>query len=146
MARSSASTCEGATRSAASGASSGAGGQAEIGAEIEEIVLDPRQRRLDRGERRLLGAAGVQPREADRAIGFVDVAHRREARVVLRPARPVAEPALALVSRARVDDVQPDHGGSVCELRRGPSSGRFAAAFSREREKGARPRPRSGRG
>ena len=83
--------------------------QAEVGAEIEQIVLDARQHRLDREIGRVARIAHREQREADGAIRFVDVAHRRDARVALRPPRAVAEPGLALVAGARVDDVQLDH-------------------------------------
>ncbi len=83
--------------------------QTEIGAQIEEIVLDARQHRLDREVGCVVRIAHRKQREADRAIRFVDVAHRRDARVVLRPPRAVPKPGFALVPGARVDDVQPDH-------------------------------------
>ena len=83
--------------------------QTEIGAEIEEIVLDSLQHRLDRDIGRLAPVADREERKPDRAIGLVDIAHRRDPRIVLRPPRPVPEPRLALVAGLRVDDVQLDH-------------------------------------
>src|SRR5208282_4586417 len=81
-----------------------------VGAEIEQVVLDARQRRLDRGNRRVGRGANRQPGKADRAVRLVHVAHCGDAGVALRPARAVAEAGLALVAGARVDDVQSNHG------------------------------------
>ena len=109
MACSSAFTCDGATRRTAPGCFVRLARKAEVGAEIEQIVLDARQHRLDREIGRVARMAHREQREADGAIRLVDVAHRCDARVALRPPRPVAKPRLALVAGARVDDVQLDH-------------------------------------
>ena len=82
---------------------------AEIGAEIEQIVLDARQHGLDCMVGGVARIAHRKQRETDSAIRFIDIAHRGNARVVLRSPRAVAEPGLALVPGARIDDVQLDH-------------------------------------
>ena len=110
--------------------------EAEIGAEIEQIVLDSRQHRLDREIGGVARIAHRKQRETDGAIRFVNVAHRCDARVALRPPRPVAEPRLALVPGARVDDVELDHAFPASAARRTsrpplPSSPRSAAQRSR---------------
>jgi hypothetical protein len=83
--------------------------KAEVGAEIEQIVLDSRQDGLDREVGCVARMAHRKQRETDRAIRLVNIAHRCDARVGLRSPRAVAEPGLALVAGARVYDVQLDH-------------------------------------
>jgi hypothetical protein len=83
--------------------------KAEIGAEIEQVVLDSLQHRLDRDIGRIAPGADRDERKPDRAIGLVDIAHRHNPRVALRPPRAIAEPRLALVACPRIDDVQLDH-------------------------------------
>ena len=63
--------------------------QTEIGAEIEKVVLDSLQHWLDRDIGRLAPVADREERKPDRAIGLVDIAHRGDPRIVLRPPRPV---------------------------------------------------------
>jgi len=67
-------------------------GNREVGAEVEELVLD----------------AVEAARPADERVELVHVAHRGHPRVELRDARPVAETRLALVPTARVDARQAD--------------------------------------
>jgi hypothetical protein len=82
---------------------------AEVGAEVEQIVLDSRQHRLDRE----IGCIACIPRrkhrEADGAIRLIDVAHGCDPCVALRTSGAIAEAGFALVPRARIDDVQLDH-------------------------------------
>ena len=61
-------------------------GRAEIGREVEQIVLDARQHRVDRGRIR-----GVQPRDADRGIDLVDDAVGGDAQVIFLALLAVAE-------------------------------------------------------
>ena len=56
-------------------------GRAEVGAEIEQVVLDARQHGVGLALR-------VQPGDADDAVGLVDGAVGGDAQVVLRDARP----------------------------------------------------------
>ena len=60
--------------------------KAEVGAEIEQIVLDSRQHGLDREIGRIARIAHRKQREADGAIRFIDVAHGCDARVALSAA------------------------------------------------------------
>ena len=77
-------------------------GRGQIGTQVEQFVLDRRQHRSCSfiGHR--------EPGDTDRRIGFVDVADRLRARVVLGNARPVGEAGVAAVPGARVDFVEPD--------------------------------------
>ena len=74
----------------------------EIGAEIEEVVLDARQHRVEFGRDR-------EPRQPDMGIGLVDGADRREAEVGFRPPLAGAERRGAGVAGAGVDLVEDDH-------------------------------------
>ena len=77
-------------------------GRAQIGAEIEQIVLDARQHRVGLG-------IGMEPRQADRGVGLVDRAERLDPQRLLRHAAAVAERGLSLVAAARVDAGELDH-------------------------------------
>ena len=79
----------------------GLAGRAQIGADVEQVVLDPRQRGVDIGRRR-------QPRQADRGIRLVDGAIGGDAGIVLGDARAVTQRGLATVAAARIDPGQPD--------------------------------------
>ena len=74
----------------------------EIGAEIEQIVLDARQHG---GER----ALGAKPRQTEHGIGLVHRAIGFDAEVVLGHAPAVDQRGLALVAAAGIDARQPDH-------------------------------------
>jgi hypothetical protein len=76
---------------------------AQIGAEIEQIILDARQRGID------LGRAGVQPRDPERRIGLVDRAVGLDPQIVLVDPAAVAQRGLAGIAAARVDAGQPHH-------------------------------------
>ena len=69
---------------------------AKIGADIEEIVLDA-------SERFVVAACGMQSRQADRGIGFIDFAIGSDAQVILRHTRAIAERSLSAVASARVN-------------------------------------------
>src|SRR5712691_1939727 len=76
--------------------------RAQIGAQIEQIVLDARQH--------LIGlAVGMKPRQSDSGIGFVDGAKGRDAQRLLGHAGAVAERSFARVAAARVDAGEPHH-------------------------------------
>jgi len=49
--------------------------------------------------------------DSDRAVRFVDVADRRDPRVVLADPAAVDQPGLAGIAGAGVDLVEPDQGG-----------------------------------
>src|SRR5574337_452322 len=84
--------------------------QAEIGAEVEEIVLGARKRGLDGGEGGIVRFRRMQTGEADGAVRLVHLADGDQARVRLRAAAAVAKPRLAGISLAGIDDVQANHG------------------------------------
>ena len=75
---------------------------AQVGAQVEEVVLRPRQDFIEL-------APAVQARQADGGVGFVDRAVGRDPRGVLGDARAVDERGLALVAAAGVDARQLDH-------------------------------------
>src|SRR5437660_335764 len=74
--------------------------RAEVGAEIEQIVLDARQHCIRIGIRR---RTHMQPRQTDRGIGLVDRAERLDPERLLWHARAVAERGLARVAAPCVD-------------------------------------------
>src|SRR5205807_208917 len=77
-------------------------GRAQIGAEVEQLVLDARQHCIGL-------ARAVQSGEADRRVGLVDGAEGFDPERLLRDPATVAERGLALVAAAGVDAGQPDH-------------------------------------
>jgi hypothetical protein len=82
---------------------------AEVGAEVEQIVLDSRQHRFDCEIGCIACIAHRKQREADGAIRFINVAHGCDARIALRTSGAIAKPGFALVPGARIDDVELDH-------------------------------------
>ena len=77
-------------------------GHGEVGADVEELVLDPRQRLAQT----LRHVAGED--DAERGVELVDGAERADPAVELGDAGAVAERGLAAVAAARVDPRQPD--------------------------------------
>src|SRR5258708_3936934 len=75
------------------------------GAEAEQSVLDARQHRIGIALR-------VEPREADRRIGFVDGAEGVDPQRLFRDPAAVAERGLARVAAARIDAGEADHRAS----------------------------------
>src|SRR5437764_4434728 len=80
-------------------------GRAEIGAEVEQVVLDARQHGVDL---RLL--PGVEARDAEAGVELVDGAVGGDAQVVLLAPLAGAERGGAVVAGARIDAVEDDHG------------------------------------
>src|SRR5215831_516499 len=80
-------------------------GRAEIGAEIEQVVLDARQHGVDR---RLV--PGVQARKAEAGVELVDGAVGGDAQVVLLAPLAGAERGGSVIAGARIDAVEDDHG------------------------------------
>ena len=76
---------------------------AEIGPQIEQIVLDALE------ERRPLDVRDDKEREAEDGVQLVDRAVRLDARRVLRDAPPVAERGRSLVPGLRVDPREQHH-------------------------------------
>src|SRR5262249_39846172 len=79
-------------------------GQAEIGLDVEQIVLDVRQHGVERAV-----VTGVEPREADHRVDLVQRAIDGDAQVVLLAPRATAERCGAVVTGTRVDPVENDH-------------------------------------
>jgi hypothetical protein len=64
---------------------------------------------LDRPHHRRLALVGdVESGDAQRAVGFIDIADRLRARMRLGDARTVGKAGVARVAGARVDSVEPD--------------------------------------
>ncbi len=82
-------------------------GGGEIGAEIEQFVLDA----AEHGPRRLV--PDRRQSGADRRIRLIDVADRGHARIGLGDARAVDKPGVAGVAGAGVDLVEPDQGRTL---------------------------------
>src|SRR5437868_13835703 len=78
----------------------------DVGAEVEQLVLNCPEHRA-----RLL-VVDVQQGDADRAIGFVDVADRVSERMFLGDPRPVREAHFATVAGPRVDLVELDQAAA----------------------------------
>ena len=86
---------------------------AEVGAEVEEVVLDVAQPR-----RVGLGEPVDGERDADLRVQLVDGAVGLDARIGLRDAAHVAEVGLAVVAQAGVDAGEVDGHGSDGSTRR----------------------------
>src|SRR5262249_17561095 len=103
------------------------------GAEMEEVVLDPRQHGIGL-------ACRMQARHADRRIGLVDRAVGGDAPAVLCHALAAAERGLALVAAPGVDARELDHGSRqlrcvIRKMRRSTSKTATAWAATRKRMK-----------
>ena len=85
-------------------------GQTQVRAEVEEIVLDTPEDRVDvEGKAE---ACKVHPRHADDRVGLVDRAVGGDAQTVLAHALAAAERRRPFVARAGVDLVQNNHGAT----------------------------------
>ena len=95
-------------------------GEAKIGAEIEQIVLDAREHGIERGH----AVAGMQAGEADGGVGLVERAIALDPEIVFRHAPARAERGRAVVAGARVNLAENDHphrqarAGSTLEVQR----------------------------
>ena len=81
-------------------------GRAQIGAEVEQIVLDTAEHR--RGIRVGPGI-DMEPGDADRGVGLVDGAVGGDAQGMLGHPRTIAERGLAAIAAAGIDPGQPHH-------------------------------------
>jgi hypothetical protein len=79
-------------------------GGAEVGADVEEVVLHVREHRDD-----AVVEAAARDRQAEGRVGLVDVGVGVQPQVVLGGHAHVAEPGLATVAGAGVDARQVDH-------------------------------------
>ena len=109
-------------------------GRAQIGAEVEQIVLDTAEHRLGIG---VGPGLDMQAGDADRGVGLVDRAVGGDAQRVLGHPGAIAERGLAAVAAAGINPGQPHHDLSPVRTGRacpgasaGPaaSAGRAAAA------------------
>src|SRR5262249_18576801 len=75
-------------------------GPAEIGAEIEEIVLDARQRRAH------AVVCDMQQGDADYGVRLIDAAISFDAGVEFRQTRAIAERRASVIAGARVDAIE----------------------------------------
>ena len=101
-------------------------GHGEVGAEVEEVVLDVR-----RASRRTPSGSSSVRDDAEHGAELVDGAVRHDPRIVLRHAAAVAEARLAEIAAARVDPIELDHARSVrvaaCETPAKPAGSRASA-------------------
>ena len=81
-------------------------GHAQIGAKIEQVILDARQHVADRGRRR----AQVQPRDANDRIGLIDGAVGLDPQVELRHPLARTKRRRPGIAGAGVNACQCDHG------------------------------------
>ena len=79
--------------------------EAEIGAEIEQIVLNAREHGVEDG----MTLSGMEARNADRRVGLVERAIGLDPEVVFRHAPPGAERGRAVVAGARIDLREDNH-------------------------------------
>ena len=86
-----------------SGAPSAIFRRAQIGAEVEEVVLNAAEHLVGR-------RIGVKPRDPDGRVGLVDGAVSGDTQRVLGHASAVAERGLAGIAATRIDPGQPHHG------------------------------------
>jgi hypothetical protein len=91
----------------------------QIGADVEEIVLDATQHSVDVG----VLVAHVEAGDADRCVGFVDRAVGGYARRVLGYAFPGAERGGASIARAGVDLIENHHDAYLTRLAASPRPG-----------------------
>jgi hypothetical protein len=87
----------------------GVGRNAEVGPQVEQIILDAPKDGVEFRRRVAQSGAGY----ADRRIRFVDLPIGRHAGVVLASTLAVSEPRQAIISGPRIDPIELDHGLSV---------------------------------
>jgi hypothetical protein len=80
-------------------------GTHEVGAEIEEVVLDAAEHRVEVGMR----ACRMQPGEPDAGVGLVHRPVGFDPKVILQAALAAAQSRRAVIAGARVDLVELDH-------------------------------------
>ncbi len=83
--------------------------RAEIGAEIEQIVLDAFQHRVDQGQIAVRRRRCGEARESDRAIGLINLAIGGDTPIELWPTLAISQARRPIVAGARVDLVELDH-------------------------------------
>ena len=78
-------------------------GHREVGAEVEQIVLDHAEHRIERG------VLQMHAHDADRGIGLVDGSIGRDPQIVFRTPLARAERGGAVVAGPRIDAIEHDH-------------------------------------
>ncbi len=96
--------------------------QAEIGLDVEQVVLNAPECRIERGV-----ARSVQADEADRGVDFVERAVGGHAQIVFLAAVAGAERRRAVVAGAGVDAIQYDHDDLLGVLMSGNASSEFCS-------------------
>jgi hypothetical protein len=79
-------------------------GHGKVGAEIEQVVLDQAEHRVE-----LARLAKMQAHHADRRIGLVDGSVSRDAQIVFRTALASPERRGAVIAGPRIDAIEHDH-------------------------------------
>src|SRR5258706_11405177 len=79
-------------------------GHREVGAEIEQIVLDQAQHRI-----KLARVRQMKPHDANGGVGLVDGSIRTDAQIVFRAAFAAAERRGPVIAGSRVDTIENDH-------------------------------------
>ena len=87
-------------------------GEAQIGLDVEQVVLDAAKR-----AHRARIARGMQPHQADHRIDLIDGAIGRDPQIVFLAPRPGAERRGAVVAGAGINTVEHDHGDLCLRLR-----------------------------
>ena len=72
--------------------------RAEVGAQVEEVVLNPGQHGVDLGP-----VGGMEPRQSDGGVGLVDGAVSGHAKLMLGHPAAVAQGGLPTVAAAGID-------------------------------------------
>jgi hypothetical protein len=78
-------------------------GHGEVGAKIEQVVLDHAEHRIERS------ILQMHPHDADRGVGLVHGSVGRDAQIVFRAALARAERGGAVIAGARIDAIEHDH-------------------------------------
>ncbi len=95
------------------GVDGGVAGDAQLGTQVEQLVLQMHHQRAD-----ILGQRGGK-QQAKRSVGFIDGAVGRHPGVVLADALAVAEAGTAVVAGAGIDAREAmTHGAAQCRMSR----------------------------
>src|SRR5215210_109955 len=79
----------------------------EVGAEIEQIVLDQAEHRIE-----LARVVEMQPHKADGGVGLVDGSISADAQIVFRAAFAASQGRGAIIAGSRINAIEDDHCSS----------------------------------